>query len=588
MKNKHIIIVVLLYSFTLPSCGGGGGGGGTNPSVAFYGSIEGYVYAAIGSAPAARIALDAQPGYAPLTGASVTAIAGSSSKSTTTNSSGYFKLSSLLVGSYTVTIAKSGYLSVQNNANVTANTTTRMGGSNGINVPPVSSGSIRVTANVSGIKVSIDGKNTNIAIPSSLSYTFGSISVGNHTVGVDSTGYSPLSDQIVNVTAGNTTQVNFELISPGITPPVADAGDDAKTFIATYYTNNGSIQDYTPHEYTYTLDGSGSYDPDGDTITYSWLQTGGPSITLSSSSAAKPTFTPVTDGTYTFRLIVRDGVNNSSPDYVSIIAKRPSGKLAYWVIDGSDAEIQTMNADGSEFTQITSNTVDDQNPKWSNSGSRIVFQSTPTSSTPQIKIMNSNGSGAFNVTNNAVSNITPSWSCDDSKILFSQADGGMNTNDIFRINIDGTNLVQLTNDSKADLEPIYSNNCSKILYVNGSGSDYDIKIMDADGSDQTDLSNDSITHYFAKWTSNGRILFTESQYLGASVSLFVMNSDGSGKQSWPMPNGMPNVGIPVMSSDGEYLFYADDYNILHVMFANGSADMSYGVYGRCPDYHTGP
>ena len=40
-----------------------------------------------------------------------------------------------------------------------------------------------------------------------------------------------------------------------------------------------------------TLDGSGSSDPDGDTLSYSWTQIGEPSVTLSNSDTASPTFT---------------------------------------------------------------------------------------------------------------------------------------------------------------------------------------------------------------------------------------------------------------------------------------------------------
>src|SRR5262249_2118298 len=42
---------------------------------------------------------------------------------------------------------------------------------------------------------------------------------------------------------------------------------------------------------TVTLDGSESWDPNGLALQYAWLQTGGPAVTLSGSSTAKPTFT---------------------------------------------------------------------------------------------------------------------------------------------------------------------------------------------------------------------------------------------------------------------------------------------------------
>ena len=85
--------------------------------------------------------------------------------------------------------------------------------------------------------------------------------------------------------------------------PVANAGANQTVGV------NAAVQ----------LDGSGSSDPNNHPLTYSWTQTGGPTVTLSSNTAVKPTFTaPASPTTLTFQLVVNNGQVNSSPATVTI------------------------------------------------------------------------------------------------------------------------------------------------------------------------------------------------------------------------------------------------------------------------------
>ncbi len=63
-----------------------------------------------------------------------------------------------------------------------------------------------------------------------------------------------------------------------------------------------------------TLDGSESWDPNSLPLQYAWIQTGGPAVTLSGSSSAKPTFTaPVGPANLSFTLVVSNGTQTSAP-----------------------------------------------------------------------------------------------------------------------------------------------------------------------------------------------------------------------------------------------------------------------------------
>ena len=112
-------------------------------------------------------------------------------------------------------------------------------------------------------------------------------------------------------------------------PPVANAGLDQ-------IVNEGD---------TVTLDGTGSTDPDGDQLTFSWIQTAGPPVTLSGANTTTGSFTApqvgLNDATLTFELTVSDG-SSSATDTVDVTVKNLVGYHYF----------PSFNATGSNFYDV--------------------------------------------------------------------------------------------------------------------------------------------------------------------------------------------------------------------------------------------
>src|SRR6185369_4751181 len=103
-----------------------------------------------------------------------------------------------------------------------------------------------------------------------------------------------------------------------ITAAASTASIDANVPVA----NAGRLQSVVINTLV-TLDGSGSTDANGDTLTYSWSfksKPTGSSSALSSATAVRPTFTPDVAGDYVVQLVVNDGKVNSVASTVTVTA----------------------------------------------------------------------------------------------------------------------------------------------------------------------------------------------------------------------------------------------------------------------------
>ena len=126
----------------------------------------------------------------------------------------------------------------------------------------------------------------------------------------------------------------------------------------------------------------------------------------------------------------------------------------------------------------------------------------------EVYVMNADGSAQTNLTNNPESDWNPMWSPNGSKIAFQSnrddLDGICDLNEcnyeVYVMNADGSAQTNLTNNIANDSYQMWSTNGSKIAYQSFRNGNWEIYVMNADGSAQTNLTNNIANDNYPVWS----------------------------------------------------------------------------------------
>jgi Tol biopolymer transport system component len=223
--------------------------------------------------------------------------------------------------------------------------------------------------------------------------------------------------------------------------------------------------------------------------------------------------------------------NNNAEDQCPAFS--PDGsQIAFCSNRSGNYEIYVMNNDGSNQIRLTNSSQKESQPEWSPDGEQIVFiRWSPNSWTDgDILIMDKDGSNVKQLTSHPADDVRPTWFPDGSKILFnSKRDGNY---EIYTMNPDGTNPQRLTNTPGNEMFPDISPDMTKIVYsqMNFQTFKSEIHIMNADGTGDMLLAQGGNITENAKWSPDGSKILFQTDRTG-NFEIFVMNADGSNPQN---------------------------------------------------------
>ena len=236
------------------------------------------------------------------------------------------------------------------------------------------------------------------------------------------------------------------------------------------------------------------------------------------------------------------------------------------IVGGSESAIFTYASDGSDRRMLTTSGYNIM-PSWSWDGRRILFSSNLGGAAAEIWVMDADGGNKRQLTfGTQGGNFTPVESPDGTRIGFSGMRRSVGHPEVWVMDVDGTNQERLTTtvvmpgqENVWTLHPSWSPDGERIVFASTSSGQTQIWAMNADGSDQRQLTDGLGLSYpdanVPSWSLDGSRIAFWSGFERRFGEVWTMNPDGSDPRRVTSTPDPQNSDDPQWSPDGTMIIF---------------------------------
>jgi TolB protein len=246
--------------------------------------------------------------------------------------------------------------------------------------------------------------------------------------------------------------------------------------------------------------------------------------------------------------------NHSRADHLSARdLSAPAGRLIVSAESGGAWNLFTANPNGDDWQRVAANLTPARDPAIAPDGKTVALRSKREGTWD---IYTLRGETLTRLTRGMIYNAAPTWSPDGKKIAFeSYARGDL---DIWVMNADGTNALDLTDDSKAhDYAPTWSADGKWIAFTSWRTGAQQIFIVPADcarACKAINLSNNKFNDQNPAWSPDGKQIAFVSDRDGQRA-IYVAEFSGTALQNARRITFSGWDDQPTWSPDGKFIAF---------------------------------